>query len=107
MKKKTADWGFFGGTIEGGESKEEALIREIKEELDYVLKNFEYFKTKVVVYDNKKYEINIFLKKKNDVSDFTLCDGQGMGFYSFEDAKKLELFTHDYSTIDELEEYLT
>ena len=32
-------WSIFGGGIEEGESPFEAVIREIKEELDYDLKN--------------------------------------------------------------------
>ena len=105
LTKRTAEWGFFGGGIEKGETPEAALVREIKEELCYDLKDFSYFKKRVVVYDGKSYEINIFLSKINDVSKFKQMEGQGMNFFSFREAKELDLFTHDYSLIDDLKEY--
>ena len=37
-------FGFFGGGIEEFETPEEALLRESKEELDFVPKNFSLFK---------------------------------------------------------------
>ncbi len=36
-------FGFFGGGIEGTELPEEALLREIKEELNIEISNFEHF----------------------------------------------------------------
>tara|TARA_Y100000310_G_C20700181_1_gene828989 strand:+ start:3223 stop:3603 length:381 start_codon:yes stop_codon:yes gene_type:complete len=38
-------WSLFGGRIEFGESKEEALVRELKEELGISLKEFKYLFT--------------------------------------------------------------
>ncbi|HYM34991.1 MAG TPA: NUDIX domain-containing protein, partial [Steroidobacteraceae bacterium] len=38
-------WGNFGGAVERGETKEEALRREIREELEFEVKQFEYFGT--------------------------------------------------------------
>lgn len=40
-------WGFFGGAIEPGESAEEALVREVREELAFEVRDMRYF-TKVV-----------------------------------------------------------
>jgi len=36
-------YGFWGGEIESGETKEKAITRELKEELGYVPKNIEYW----------------------------------------------------------------
>ena len=36
-------WGLFGGAIEDGESPEEALLRELGEELGFAPRNFAYF----------------------------------------------------------------
>jgi len=37
-------WDLFGGHIEEGETPERALVREVKEELDYDLKNYKFFR---------------------------------------------------------------
>ena len=36
-------WGVFGGEIESGEEPEEALLREMREELDFTPSNFSWF----------------------------------------------------------------
>lgn len=48
-------WEFPGGKIEIGETKEEALIREIKEELELDINNLEYLTT--VEYDYPKFHL--------------------------------------------------
>ena len=37
------EWGFFGGALEQDETPEQALIREIEEELTYKIKKFFFF----------------------------------------------------------------
>lgn len=37
-------WDLFGGYVEEGESVEEALVREVKEEINYDLKDYSFFK---------------------------------------------------------------
>ena len=51
-------WEFPGGKIEAGESKEEALIREIKEELELDINNLEYLTT--VDYDYPKFHLTMY-----------------------------------------------
>ncbi|WP_308780176.1 8-oxo-dGTP diphosphatase MutT [uncultured Clostridium sp.] len=50
-------WEFPGGKIEAGESKEDALIREIKEELELDINNLEYLTT--VEYDYPKFHLTM------------------------------------------------
>ena len=50
-------WEFPGGKIEAGESKEDALIREIKEELDLDINNLDYLTT--VDYDYPKFHLTM------------------------------------------------
>jgi 8-oxo-dGTP diphosphatase len=71
-------WDLFGGHIEDGETPEEALIREVKEELNYDLKDFKFFREykclKGDAYPNIKY---IFSGKFNmPVEEITLLEGE-------------------------------
>ena len=50
-------WEFPGGKIELGESREEALIREIKEELELDINNLEYLTT--VEYDYLNFHLTM------------------------------------------------
>ena len=50
-------WEFPGGKIEHGETKEEALIREIKEELELDINNLKYLTT--VEYNYPKFHLTM------------------------------------------------
>ena len=49
-------WGTFGGQIEEGETPQEALVREIREELDYDVETPELYR----VYSFDGYDIYMF-----------------------------------------------
>lgn len=50
-------WEFPGGKIESGETQEQALIREIKEELEVDINNLEYLTT--INYDYPKFHLTM------------------------------------------------
>lgn len=54
-------WEFPGGKIEAGETKEEALVREIKEELELDINNLEYLTTVEYDYPNFHLIMNCFI----------------------------------------------
>jgi mutator protein MutT len=76
-------FGFFGGGAEGNENPEQALEREIKEELDFVPKNFSYFKK----YEFEQSVKDIFmLAVKNDFEDtITILEGEYGQWFDKED----------------------
>lgn len=54
-------WEFPGGKIESGESREEALHREIKEELELDINNLQFLTTVDYDYDNFHLTMHCFI----------------------------------------------
>lgn len=80
-------WDLFGGHIEEGETPEEALIREVKEELNYALKEYRFFKKYICLkgdaYPNIKY---IYIGKINlPAEEITLKEGERLKFFKREE----------------------
>jgi len=82
-------WGLFGGNIEEGETPIEAIIREIKEELELELK--EESIEKVNEFISEKRDIFIFKTTlEKNLSEIKLNEGQDMKLFSLEEIFKLE-----------------
>ena len=71
-------WDFFGGHVEEGETPEETLVREVKEELGFELADWNFFRTYVCLkgdaYPNIKYIYWASLDK--NPQELTLYEGQ-------------------------------
>lgn len=85
-------WDLFGGHIEDGETPEEALVREVKEELNYDLIEYEFFReyecTEGDAYPNIKY---IYVAKiDKTINELELCEGEKMQFFTREELKNLK-----------------
>jgi len=92
-------WGFFGGGIDEGETPEEAVRRETKEELNYELGNpklimVQEFKGKH--HDGTKY---VFVEKYNPSKKLKLCEGQGMKWVLLNETKLLKIVDHDIEVL--------
>jgi 8-oxo-dGTP diphosphatase len=73
-------WDLFGGHVENGETPEEALVREVKEELGIDLKKLKFFRSYVCTegdaYPNVKH---IFWSKiEKDCAELRLYEGQSL-----------------------------
>ena len=84
-------WDLIGGHIDEGETPEEALIREFKEELDLDLKEFTFYKKYVCLtgdaYENTKY---IYSGKINiPIEEITLLEGERPQYFSREEIPDL------------------
>jgi 8-oxo-dGTP diphosphatase len=85
-------WDLIGGHVEEGESPEEALVREVKEELDIDIKDYTFYKKFECLsgdaYDNIKYiysgKINIPIEK------ITLLEGERAQYFSREEIPALK-----------------
>ncbi|MBI5392723.1 NUDIX hydrolase [Candidatus Woesearchaeota archaeon] len=99
IRKWGEEWVFFGGGVESGENKEAAAIREIKEELDFELKDFIYIGQIVGTVarykpPHEQWQITseIFVTKvADDLSQFTVHEGLGAQFFTIDEIKKMNL----------------
>ena len=71
-------WDFFGGHLENGETPDQALVREVGEELGLALKDWKFFRTYVCTegdaYPNVKY---IYWSRIDQaVDELTLREGR-------------------------------
>lgn len=85
-------WDLIGGHVEDGETPEEALVREIKEELDIDLKEYIFFRKYECLsgdaYENIKY---IYYGKINiPIEDVTLLEGERAQYFSREEIPDLK-----------------
>jgi len=77
-------WDLFGGYVEEGESIEQALLREVKEELNYELKEYSFFKEyaggEEETIKNRKY---VFLGRINlPIEQIKLNEGERLQYFA-------------------------
>jgi 8-oxo-dGTP diphosphatase len=80
-------WDLIGGHVEEGETPEEALVREVKEELNIDLKEYTFYKKYECLsgdaYQNIKF---IYIGKINlPIEEITLLEGERPRFFSREE----------------------
>ncbi|MFA7708134.1 MAG: NUDIX domain-containing protein [Candidatus Pacearchaeota archaeon] len=79
-------WVLLGGAIKHNESPEKAIIREIKEEIDFNLKDFDFFGNFFYNKDNQAF----FYKKIDlDLKKINLTEGKEIRFFSEEEIKNI------------------
>jgi 8-oxo-dGTP diphosphatase len=85
-------WDLIGGHVEEGETPEEALVREVKEELDIEITEFSFYKKYECLtgdaYENIKY---IYTGKINiPIEEVTLLEGERPQYFSPEEIPDLK-----------------
>ena len=85
-------WDLIGGHVEEGETPEEALVREVREELDYDLKEFRFFRKYECMegdaYPNIKY---IYSGKINiPQANITLLEGDHAEYFRKDEIHSLK-----------------
>jgi 8-oxo-dGTP diphosphatase len=81
-------WGTFGGQIEEIETPEEAIIREIWEELEYELSNPEYFGN--FPFDGYNIYMYKIIDRNLTLDDVTVKEGQRGMFFSLEEIRDVD-----------------
>jgi 8-oxo-dGTP diphosphatase len=80
-------WDFFGGHVEEGETPEQALVREIKEELGISLSNWKFFRRYDCAdgdaYPNIKYIYRANIDKQ--AAELALAEGQRLTSITIEE----------------------
>ncbi len=111
VSKFGEEWTFFGGKIEEGETPLDAVVREIKEELNFELIDPIHVGSESTIAINiNNEEVNlsaeIYVKKiDEDKSMFKLEEGSNMAFFDVKEAKKLKLGPLDHKIIKIFENY--
>lgn len=108
INKHGEHWSFFGGVIKKGESVEEALKREVLEELSYKLKTYSFFK-KYKFDANKKLCLtyHIFIAPIPKLKELKVHKKAGIKIFTFKQALKLKITDIDKQIIKDLQASLT
>lgn len=81
-------WVLFGGSVEPRETEDEAVKREIYEELKYKIKRLSFFKR----YNYGDVEQPIYIAEEPvSLNDLTLCEGIDMKFFKPEEINFLDI----------------
>ena len=111
LSQRTADksfpgqWEFPGGKIESSETANEALIRELKEELGIDIDNSYLFKRIEHYYDSFTANIEFFIVDSWS-GELSGEEGQLVRWFSVGDLKDLPILAADIPVIEELHEFL-
>lgn len=85
-------WQLVGGGIEEGETPEQGLIREVKEEVSYDLKEFKLI-TKTKGSQSEDVWVYVAFVDKNEECKFILGpdEGQGIGWFTIDETLTIKL----------------
>jgi len=88
-------WGFFGGKIEEGESKEEALLREIREELQYTPQDPRFLTSYFVKREEGAMTLHVFVEHYDASQKLNQQEGQGMDWIDLDGMDNFKMPAHD------------
>ena len=98
-------WEFPGGKIEPGETPEEAIVREIKEELDTEVEVIELLDTVEYDYPNFHLSMGCFICKIKS-GDLVLKEHEAAKWLTKDTLGCLEWLPADMGLVGEIEKYL-
>lgn len=99
-------WEFPGGKVEQGEAPENAIVREIKEELDTVIEVKEYFDT--VEYDYPNFHLSMKCYICTVVSGkLELLEHEAAKWLDKDSLDTVEWLPADLGLVDKLKDYLS
>jgi 8-oxo-dGTP diphosphatase len=81
-------WDIPGGHVEPGESPEQCIVREMKEEIDVDINGFQKF---LVTEFSDRTEYTFWIRKNLHIKNITLTEGQYLKWFSEQEAVRTEL----------------
>ena len=81
-------WSFFGGEVENNENDEEALLRELNEEIAWMPNKINYYTTFLDYSTNAEVKLYL-IKFESNNTKLNLNEGQKMKWFKLEDIKTL------------------
>lgn len=94
-------WEFPGGKIESGETKEQALIREIKEELDMDIIVKEEFTNIVYNYPDKTINLTALICQKTS-NNYKLLEHESFAWVTLDELNNYEFAPADILIVDKI-----
>jgi 8-oxo-dGTP diphosphatase len=102
FKRWPGRWSMFGGGIESGETPEDAVRREITEELGLKLENLKLFKIFPYEDTDRAGKMHVYTASfVNEISDISLGEGAGFAFFAPSEIAGLRLIDHDDKIVKE------
>lgn len=100
------EWEFPGGKVEPGESSQQALVREIKEELglDIDANKLVYIAENTHAYAEKTLQLFLWQLELLEIPQIQLTEHDQLRWCSTEDMRRLELSPGDQPFIGQLED---
>ena len=95
--------GYFGGGIESGETPEQAIVRETREELSYNLKQCISIGITKTTDERGTIERHVFLAPLPAMKELKQKEGKGMKLFTLQEAKKVKSVFGDDKVIKKLE----
>lgn len=102
-KRLPGHWAFFGGGIEPGETPEQTLMRESQEELHYKPQNPKKMMVQTYTYQGEENHKHIFMEPIEHAQTLRQDEGQGMGWFTPQEARALKMIGHDRDTLETLD----
>ena len=93
-------WGSFGGGIEQGESPDEALHREAREELGYTVRNPQY----LFFQELQKGGKHIFIEEWDGTEKHRLDPKESVDhrWFTLEEARQIQIIPHDLEVLEKI-----